>query len=82
MDIVDELIRGREAFRRHEWQAARDRLSAPDLATLDPADLHALATAAYLVGDTETCVRAWQRVVPGAPATPATTWPPRGTRCG
>ena len=61
MDIVDELIRGREAFRRHEWMAARDRLSAPDLASLDPADLHALATAAFLVGDMETCVQAWQR---------------------
>jgi DNA-binding CsgD family transcriptional regulator/tetratricopeptide (TPR) repeat protein len=61
VDIVDELIQGREAFRRHEWRAARDRLSAPDPATLDPADLHALSTAAYLVGDIETCVRAWQR---------------------
>jgi ATP/maltotriose-dependent transcriptional regulator MalT len=61
VDIVDELIQGREAFRRREWQAARDRLAAPDLATLEPADLHALATAAYLVGDMETCVRAWQR---------------------
>jgi ATP/maltotriose-dependent transcriptional regulator MalT len=61
VDIVDELIQGREAFRRHEWQAARDRLAAPDLATLEPADLHALATAAYLVGDMETCVQAWQR---------------------
>ena len=61
MDIVDELIQGREAYRRHEWRAARDRLSAPDLDTLDPADLHALATAAYLVGDVETCVQAWQR---------------------
>jgi ATP/maltotriose-dependent transcriptional regulator MalT len=61
VDIVDELIQGREAFRRHEWQAARDRLAAPDLATLEPPDLHALATAAYLVGDADTCVRAWQR---------------------
>ena len=61
MDIVDELIAGREAFRRHEWTAARDRLSAPDLATLEPADLHALATSAYLVADMETCVQAWQR---------------------
>ena len=61
MDIVDELIRGREAFRRHEWKAARDRLSAPDLETLDPSDLHALSTAAYLVGDADTCVRGWQR---------------------
>jgi DNA-binding CsgD family transcriptional regulator/tetratricopeptide (TPR) repeat protein len=61
VDIVEELIQGREAFRRHEWRAARDRLSAPDLATLEPADLHALATAAYLVGDMKTCVQAWQR---------------------
>ena len=61
MDIVDELIRGREAFRRHEWQAARDRLSTPDLAALEPDDLHALATASYLVSDIETCVQAWQR---------------------
>lgn len=61
MDIVDELIEGREAFRRHEWASARDGLSAPDLDALEPADLHALATAAYLVSDVDTCVRAWQR---------------------
>ena len=61
MDIVDELIQGREAFGRHDWRAARDRLSAPDLAELEPADLRALSTAAYLVGDIETCVRALQR---------------------
>lgn len=60
MDIVDELIRGREAFERGEWAAARDRLSVPDLDTLESADLRALSTAAYLVGDTETCVRALQ----------------------
>jgi DNA-binding NarL/FixJ family response regulator len=61
VDIVDELIQGREAFRRHEWRVARERLSVPDLTALEPADLHALATAAYLVGDMETCVQAWQR---------------------
>jgi ATP/maltotriose-dependent transcriptional regulator MalT len=61
VDIVDKLIQGREAFRRHEWLAARDRLSARDLTTLAPADLHALSTAAYLVGDADTCVRGWQR---------------------
>ncbi len=61
VDIVDELIRGREAFGRHEWQTARDRLTVPDLDELEPADLRALATAAYLVGDTETSVRALQR---------------------
>ena len=61
MDIVEELIQGREAFHRHEWQAARDQLSAPDPSELEPSDLHALSTAAYLVGDMETCVRGWQR---------------------
>ncbi len=61
MDIVDELIRGREAFHRHEWRAANDRLSTLDLAALDPSDLHALWTAAYLVGDWETSIRALQQ---------------------
>ncbi len=61
MDIANHLSQGREAFGRREWQAARDGLSAPDLTDLDPADLHALATAAYLVGDTETSVRALQQ---------------------
>jgi len=61
VDIVDELIQGREAFHQHEWRAAHDRLSTPDLTTLDPADLHALSIASYLVGDAETCLRAWQR---------------------
>lgn len=61
MDIVDELIRGREAYGRHEWRAAHQQLSVPDLDELDPSDLRALATAAYLVGDTEKSVRALQR---------------------
>ena len=61
MDIVDELIAGREAFRRHEWKAARDRLSSPDLAELNPADLRSLATASFLIGDVETAIRSLQR---------------------
>ena len=61
MNIVEELIHGREAFERGEWSAARDRLTIPDLAELEPADLGALSTAAWLVGDTETSVRALQR---------------------
>jgi ATP/maltotriose-dependent transcriptional regulator MalT len=61
MGIVDDLVQGREAFERRQWRAAHDRLSSPDLAALNPADLDALATAAYLVGDLDTCVRAWQR---------------------
>jgi DNA-binding NarL/FixJ family response regulator len=61
MDVVDELIRGREAYSRGEWRSARDRLSGPDLDVLEPDDLRALATAAYLVGDTERSVQALQR---------------------
>ncbi len=61
MNVVDELIRGREAYARHEWQTARDRLAAPDLSVLDSPDLRALATAAFLVGDTETSMRALER---------------------
>ena len=61
MDIVDELIQGREAFDRHEWRAALVRLSTPDVAALDSADLHALWTAAYLVGDWEMSIRALQQ---------------------
>jgi DNA-binding CsgD family transcriptional regulator len=61
VDIVDELIQGREAFDRHEWRAAHDRLSTLDLNALDPSDLHALWTAAYLVGDWEMSGRALQQ---------------------
>ena len=61
MGIVDELLQGREAYDRHEWQTARDQLSTPDLTVLEPSDLRALWTAAYLVGDWETSVRALQQ---------------------
>ncbi len=61
MNVVDELIRGREAYGRQEWQSARDRLAAPDLDELETSDLRALATAAFLVGDTETSMRALER---------------------
>jgi len=61
MGIVDDLVQGREAFERREWRAARDGLSAPAATELEPDDLRALATAAYLVGDRETSVRALQR---------------------
>lgn len=61
MGIVDELVEGREAFERRAWGAACEHLSAPDLTDLSPEDLTALATSAYLVGDRDTSVRAWQR---------------------
>ena len=50
-DIGDELERGRDAFAREAWGEAHRRLSAADgSAPLDPVDLEALATAAYLIG--------------------------------
>ena len=61
MGIVDDLVRGREAFERREWAAAYDRLTLVDPAGLGPADLVALATAAYLAGDRDASVRAFQR---------------------
>lgn len=61
MGIVDDLLAGRAAFERQDWAEAHDRLSAADLAELGPEDLGALATAAYLVGDGDASVRAWQR---------------------
>lgn len=61
MGIVDDLLQGRAAFERRDWAEAHNRLSAASLADLGPDDLGALATAAYLVGDADTSVRAWQR---------------------
>jgi DNA-binding NarL/FixJ family response regulator len=59
MGVVNDLVEGREAFERREWALARDRLSAaPDPG---PGDLESLAQAAYLAGDHDTCLRAWQR---------------------
>lgn len=59
MGIVEDLDRARAAFERRDWAAAYDRLSG--IADLGPADLLALGSAAYLVGDIDECVRAFQR---------------------
>lgn len=59
-DTADDLGLGREAFARHAWGAAREHLARADPALLAPQDWHALATAAYLVADWDTAVRAWQ----------------------
>ncbi|MEV0804590.1 LuxR C-terminal-related transcriptional regulator [Kribbella sp. NPDC050281] len=59
MGIVEDLERARAAFDRRDWATAYDRLSsAPDLGA---GDLLTLATAAYLVGDDDSCVRSLQR---------------------
>lgn len=59
MGVVDDLVAGREAFDRREWAEARDRLAVAD--DPSPDDLESLALAAYLAGDHDTCLRAWQR---------------------
>ncbi|MEJ1110981.1 MULTISPECIES: LuxR C-terminal-related transcriptional regulator [unclassified Kribbella] len=65
MGIVDDLERARQAFERRDWAVAYDRLSAaeaePGAAALGADELQTLATAAYLVGDNDACIRALQR---------------------
>jgi DNA-binding CsgD family transcriptional regulator len=65
MGIVDDLQRARRAYEQRDWAVAYDRLSAADQAADGPAlgaaDLLTLATAAYLVGDNDACIRALQR---------------------
>jgi DNA-binding CsgD family transcriptional regulator len=68
MSIVDDLERARRAYERRDWAVAYDRLSAADVAAGEPGaaalgadELLALATAAYLVGDDDACLRALQR---------------------
>jgi DNA-binding CsgD family transcriptional regulator len=64
MGIVDDLEQARQAFERRDWTAAYQRLSTvgdQEPSELTPADLLSLATAAYLAGDDDACVRALQR---------------------
>ncbi|MEU8222761.1 LuxR C-terminal-related transcriptional regulator [Kribbella sp. NPDC048915] len=65
MGIVDDLQRARSAFEQRDWAVAYERLAAADResgdAGLEPGELQTLATAAYLLGDTDSCIRALQR---------------------
>lgn len=64
MGIVDDLEQARKAFERREWAVAYDRLSTVDDQSrheLGPDDLMSLGTAAYLAGDDDACLRAFQR---------------------
>jgi DNA-binding NarL/FixJ family response regulator len=57
-----ELARGREAARRLAWADAYTALSLADASSsLSAEDLELLATAAYLLGHVEDCLRALQR---------------------
>jgi ATP/maltotriose-dependent transcriptional regulator MalT len=53
-----DLIQGREAFERRDWATAFQRLSGAG--ELGPDDTMALATAAFLIGEVDAAVRAWQ----------------------
>jgi DNA-binding CsgD family transcriptional regulator len=65
MNIVEDLERARRAYERRDWAVAYDRLAAaeaePGAPALGADELLALATAAYLVGDNDACIRALQR---------------------
>lgn len=61
MNVVDELLRAREAFDRRDWVTAYQGLAAADGAALQAADFADLATAAYLVGNYNDSIQALQR---------------------
>ncbi|WP_336083451.1 LuxR C-terminal-related transcriptional regulator [Nocardia sp. SSK8] len=61
MNVVDCLVRAREAYERREWVAAFDALSATDAGLLRGEDFARLATAAYLTGRTNDAIQAMQR---------------------
>ncbi|MGH3887832.1 MAG: LuxR C-terminal-related transcriptional regulator [Pseudonocardiaceae bacterium] len=63
---MDELERGREAYRRREWLTAYKSLSlADEAAALGPEDLELLAPSAYLIGRNDDGVRALDRAYHG-----------------
>ena len=61
MNVVEELLRAREAFDRRDWVAAYEGLSAAGNDALLAADFADLATAAFLVGRHNDCIQALQR---------------------
>jgi hypothetical protein len=62
MDLLDELTRGRESYRRQAWTAAYQALARADQATpLAVEDLELLATSAYLSGREDEFLRVLER---------------------
>ena len=62
MDTVELLDRARAAFAARAWHDAYDDLGAADrTASLEPADLERMATAAYLTGHDAESTDAWSR---------------------
>ena len=60
MGVVDDLIAARDAFERREWVAAYEGLTDVAASELTADDYVRLATAAYLLGKRDDCVRAMQ----------------------
>jgi DNA-binding CsgD family transcriptional regulator len=59
---AEELRQGRAAIERKAWAQAYEHLSAADaVAPLHPLDLEQLATAAFLVGETDPSLKLWAR---------------------
>ncbi len=62
MDAIDDLERGRDAYRRRAWSSAFTSLTLADQqAALVPDDLELLATAAFLLGRGDEGVQVLQR---------------------
>jgi len=62
MGVVEDLVKGREAFERRDWAAAYTRLAEADAEEPLPAAALAMwATAAQLLGRTDACLRVLQR---------------------
>ncbi|MDF2732042.1 MAG: transcriptional regulator, LuxR family, partial [Desertimonas sp.] len=60
MGIIDDLSAARDAFERREWTAAYDGLSDLDVSDLAADDYARLATAAFLLGKHDRCIKAMQ----------------------
>jgi DNA-binding CsgD family transcriptional regulator len=61
VDVVEELLRAREAFDRRDWITAYEGLSAARSDELLAADFADLAIAAFLTGRHNDCIQALQR---------------------
>ncbi len=60
MGVIEELRQARETFERGDWVTAFDAWTDIDPEAFGPADLHSLATAAFLLGKYDECVAAIQ----------------------
>jgi DNA-binding NarL/FixJ family response regulator len=61
MGVVEELVRARDAYDRHDWLSAYEGLSEAGPDSLSAPDFVRLATVAFLLGHNNDCVQAMQR---------------------